>query len=117
MLTWLYLSGLSAHWHLSPNLHFKMMLTSVCSGKSREVRHLQFLVWPDHGVPMDPSSLLAFILEVRRAHSTASPLVAHCSAGVGRAGTFLAATYLMQLYDQEGTMDVPEGGAFVLAAP
>lgn len=84
------------------------ILTHKPTGKTRELRHLQYLVWPDHGVPIDPSSFLAFALEVRRAHTGNTPLVSHCSAGVGRAGTFLAALLQMRQYDQEGTIDVPE---------
>lgn len=81
----------------------------IFSGKTREVRHLQYLAWPDHGVPLDSASFLAFALEVRRAHTTAVPLVVHCSAGVGRAGTFLAAHTQMTQYNEEGFIDIPEG--------
>jgi len=83
-------------------------LTHSPTNKTIEIRHLQYLAWPDHGVPLDSSSFLSFAQEVRRAHHTSTPLIVHCSAGVGRAGTFLAANHQMHKYDQEGTIDIPE---------
>ena len=67
----------------------------------REVRHFQFTGWPDHGVPEYPIPLLLFIRRVRATlassatsvsgvtqsnHVEHSPIVVHCSAGVGRTG-------------------------------
>ncbi|KAJ3344123.1 hypothetical protein HDU93_003286 [Gonapodya sp. JEL0774] len=64
--------------------------------EEREVRQLHFVGWPDHGVPKRPSSLLSLI---RLANSppflsTVGPPIIHCSAGVGRTGTYIAVDFL-----------------------
>jgi protein tyrosine phosphatase len=55
---------------------------------------IQFTGWPDHGVPSDmdaPCHLLRYYREKRAAmKNPSSPIVVHCSAGLGRTGTFIA---------------------------
>nr|XP_039254382.1 tyrosine-protein phosphatase 69D-like [Styela clava] len=59
--------------------------------ETREVLQFQFIAWPDHGVPATTSSLLRFHKAVVYSQTeTAGPIVVHCSAGVGRTGTFIA---------------------------
>uniref|UniRef100_A0A4X1V517 Receptor-type tyrosine-protein phosphatase epsilon n=1 Tax=Sus scrofa TaxID=9823 RepID=A0A4X1V517_PIG len=56
----------------------------------RLVCQLHFTSWPDFGVPFTPIGMLKFLKKVRTltpAH--AGPTVVHCSAGVGRTGTFI----------------------------
>nr|XP_057907660.1 receptor-type tyrosine-protein phosphatase V-like isoform X2 [Doryrhamphus excisus] len=66
----------------------------------RIITHYHYPSWPDRGVPTDPSSLCAFTDQVRQ-HLNAiprlGPAVVHCSAGVGRSGTFVTLLWLMQL--------------------
>ncbi|XP_029477451.1 receptor-type tyrosine-protein phosphatase V-like isoform X2 [Oncorhynchus nerka] len=66
----------------------------------RTVTHYYYAAWPDQGVPNDLSSLCAFTEYVRQHLDTLpllGPAVVHCSAGVGRSGTFVALLWLMQL--------------------
>ncbi|XP_068453855.1 receptor-type tyrosine-protein phosphatase V-like [Clinocottus analis] len=66
----------------------------------RTVTHFYFPSWPDRGVPKDATSLVTFTELVRQqveAGPRLGPAVVHCSAGVGRSGTFVAALWLMQL--------------------
>ncbi|KAM9506226.1 receptor-type tyrosine-protein phosphatase V-like isoform 1-T2 [Salvelinus alpinus] len=66
----------------------------------RTVTHYYYAAWPDQGVPNNLSSLCAFTEHVRQHLDTLpllGPAVVHCSAGVGRSGTFVALLWLMQL--------------------
>ncbi|XP_051949718.1 receptor-type tyrosine-protein phosphatase beta-like isoform X2 [Xyrauchen texanus] len=66
----------------------------------RHVTHYHYPLWPDQGVPQIASSLCTFTEHVRQ-HldniSSHGPTVVHCSAGVGRSGTFVALLWLLQL--------------------
>jgi len=60
--------------------------------ESRRVFHYHFLGWPDHGTPEDPGSVLNFLHDVNIKQESlegAGPIVVHCSAGIGRTGTFI----------------------------
>ncbi|XP_048579167.1 tyrosine-protein phosphatase non-receptor type 23 isoform X2 [Nematostella vectensis] len=57
------------------------------------VTMLQFILWPDYGVPKSPEDLIAFMGEVETCYTETEgeggkPIILHCSAGVGRTGTF-----------------------------
>lgn len=84
--------------------------------EQRQVTHFQFLSWPDYGVPSSAVSLIDFLGAVKhqqqwavqafgtqwRGHPLGPPMVVHCSAGIGRTGTFCALDIcLSQLQDVE----------------
>ena len=77
---------------------------------SRTVIQLQYLVWPDKSVPEVVWSLLAFHRRVRSLFDSVSlnngPLLVHCSAGVGRTGTFIALDMLLDQADKSGSVNV-----------
>ncbi|XP_075766295.1 receptor-type tyrosine-protein phosphatase V-like isoform X2 [Pelodiscus sinensis] len=77
--------------------------------EERLVSHLHYTAWPDHGIPESTASLMAF-LELAREHVQAAkgsgPTLVHCSAGVGRSGTFIALDRLLQQLKQEKAVDV-----------
>lgn len=51
---------------------------------------MQYLAWPDHGVPESPELFLSFTERVREARQDAkAPIVVHCSAGIGRTGVLV----------------------------
>ncbi|XP_020560405.1 receptor-type tyrosine-protein phosphatase V-like isoform X2 [Oryzias latipes] len=65
----------------------------------RIITHYYYPTWPDQDVPL-PSSLCVFTEHVRQhleATPCLGPAVVHCSAGVGRSGTFVTLLWLMQL--------------------
>ncbi|XP_011615704.1 receptor-type tyrosine-protein phosphatase V-like [Takifugu rubripes] len=67
---------------------------------SRMITQYYYPSWPDRGVPKQPSSLCTFTEHVRQdleASPRLGPAVVHCSAGVGRSGTFVTLLWLMQL--------------------
>ncbi|VDK56778.1 unnamed protein product [Cylicostephanus goldi] len=61
--------------------------------ETREVRHYQWLDWPDRGVP--PIRLTSMEL-LSRVRGTKKPIVVHCSAGIGRTGTIVAIEYILE---------------------
>lgn len=67
--------------------------------ETREILHFHYTTWPDFGVPESPASFLNFLFKVRESGSLSpehGPVVVHCSAGIGRSGTFcLADTCLL----------------------
>ncbi|KAK9782355.1 putative Tyrosine-protein phosphatase 2 [Seiridium cardinale] len=67
-----------------------------------EVWHLLYKKWPDFGVPAleDIDSFLELMALSREKNaSDDNPRVVHCSAGVGRSGTFIALEHLMREID------------------
>lgn len=75
----------------------------------RLVCQLHFTSWPDFGVPFTPIGMLKFLKKVRTltpAH--AGPTVVHCSAGVGRTGTFIVIDAMMDMMHAEQKVDVFE---------
>ncbi|KAM5156892.1 tyrosine-protein phosphatase non-receptor type 2 isoform 1-T1 [Mantella aurantiaca] len=68
-----------------------LQLQNINTAESREIFHFHYTTWPDFGVPESPASFLNFLIEVRNSGSLDSdygPSVVHCSAGIGRSGTF-----------------------------
>nr|KAG5699344.1 hypothetical protein BaRGS_004281 [Batillaria attramentaria] len=59
-------------------------------GKSeRHVTQYHYMAWPDHGAPL-AASLVDYWRYVKARTTSTVPLLVHCSAGVGRTGTFIA---------------------------
>nr|XP_038035871.1 receptor-type tyrosine-protein phosphatase eta isoform X8 [Anas platyrhynchos] len=79
------------------------------TGESRTVRQFHFTSWPDHGVPETTDLLINFrhhVHEYSSQNPIDSPVLVHCSAGVGRTGTFIAIDRLIQQIEMENTVDV-----------
>ncbi|KAH9490839.1 hypothetical protein Btru_033529, partial [Bulinus truncatus] len=71
---------------------------------TRQLTHYQFHSWPDKSVPDAPWSLLDFAHMVSIQQTTQLRLV-HCSAGVGRTGTFIALLNIMKQAKETGKMN------------
>ncbi|XP_047388291.1 tyrosine-protein phosphatase non-receptor type 23 [Sciurus carolinensis] len=58
----------------------------------RSLVHLHFPTWPELGLPDSPGNLLRFIQEVHTHYlhqrPLHTPIIVHCSSGVGRTGAF-----------------------------
>ncbi|KAM8916967.1 receptor-type tyrosine-protein phosphatase T isoform 3-T3 [Spinachia spinachia] len=73
----------------------------------RELRQFHFTSWPDHGVPCYATGLLGFIRQVKFLNAPdAGPIVAHCSAGAGRTGCFIAVDIMLDMAETEGVVDI-----------
>lgn len=57
--------------------------------KSRTIHHFQYLEWPDSGRPQSTRTIRRLIRKVNRGQKI-GPLIVHCSAGIGRTGTFIS---------------------------
>ncbi|CAB3999896.1 receptor-type tyrosine- phosphatase S-like isoform X10, partial [Paramuricea clavata] len=74
---------------------------------TRDVAQFHYTAWPDHGVPVHPSRLLAFIRRVKSYSRVATgKILVHCSAGVGRTGTFIALDALLDQMKVEAVVDI-----------
>ncbi|KAH9494734.1 hypothetical protein Btru_017742 [Bulinus truncatus] len=79
-------------------------LKLVKNEETHKLQHFHFTSWPDHGVPTTPWPLIEFQLRVLSSQET-KPIVVHCSAGVGRTGTFIALINIMSQAETSGRVD------------
>ncbi|TRY58173.1 hypothetical protein DNTS_017297 [Danionella cerebrum] len=73
------------------------------TGETREIHHFHYTTWPDFGVPESPASFLNFLFKVRESGTLEmeqGPAVVHCSAGIGRSGTFSLVDTCLVLMDK-----------------
>ncbi|XP_065058065.1 receptor-type tyrosine-protein phosphatase kappa-like isoform X3 [Rhopilema esculentum] len=83
------------------------LLEMTNSQESREVKHFHFTVWPDHGVPKYATAILAFRRRVRSYQNPDSgPTLVHCSAGVGRTGTYIALDAMLDRMNGQSDVDI-----------
>ena len=75
-----------------------------------EVTQFHYLAWPDHGVPSNAFSMIKFIRRVRKTHPYAKQgiLLVHCSAGVGRTGTFITLDSMLERSKVEKNINIHE---------
>ncbi|XP_032514813.1 tyrosine-protein phosphatase non-receptor type 9-like isoform X2 [Danaus plexippus] len=99
-----------------------LVLTDTRTDQRRRIWHGQYTRWPDYGVPGGgrAAPVLAFLEDVRRAqqrarnelgdawagHRRGPPIVVHCSAGIGRTGTFITLDVCSSRLRAEGGADV-----------
>lgn len=71
-----------------------LIMHHAVSGRDFEVTHIQYMAWGDHSTPMLTSfthllQCLNRFQGLLQSQSKRSPLLVHCSAGIGRTGTFI----------------------------
>lgn len=81
------------------------------SSRPRKIRHIQYRAWPDFDIPAAPAEVVALVHEVDAAQQAyireigwnpeehdglEPPVLAHCSAGVGRTGVFIMVSSLLE---------------------
>ncbi|XP_068609644.1 tyrosine-protein phosphatase non-receptor type 1-like [Brachionichthys hirsutus] len=83
----------------------QLALDNLSTQETRQILHFHYTTWPDFGVPESPASFLNFLFKVRESGCMSAdqgPVVVHCSAGIGRSGTFcLVDTCLLLLSIRE----------------
>lgn len=77
----------------------------------RTIYHFHFTAWPDHGVPSEPGRVLNILLDVnyrlQQIMTGSNPpaqavVCVHCSAGIGRTGTFIVIDMILDQIRKEG---------------
>jgi protein tyrosine phosphatase len=80
------------------------------SSEQRTIYHAHYLKWPDHGIPSNTKDALEFLDRVdyyRQITMTKAPILLHCSAGIGRTGTFCAIDIGIKRYLENKFIDIP----------
>jgi len=81
-------------------------LTDIASSETREVLQFHYTAWPDFGVPSSPEAFLDFLWSVRESGALDpelhGPPVIHCSAGIGRSGTFCLVDACLVMIEKRG---------------
>lgn len=73
--------------------------------ETKEIIHFHYTTWPDFHVPDSPCAFLEFLFAVRSSgalESDVGPPVIHCSAGIGRSGTFCLVDTCLVLIERSG---------------
>jgi len=72
----------------------------------RTISHYHYLQWKDFNAPEHAPAMLKFVKRINEAWSGSSPILVHCSAGVGRSGTLIAIDSLTQALSEEGAVSI-----------
>ncbi|EDQ90935.1 uncharacterized protein MONBRDRAFT_1850, partial [Monosiga brevicollis MX1] len=99
------LAGVRSNGYIATKLRIK----HDKSDTERIVMHYWFNSWPDHGVPSETGNVVKMLQAVREwSDDPERPWIVHCSAGVGRTGTFITIDIGMRLLQERGRCNVNE---------
>jgi protein tyrosine phosphatase len=65
--------------------------------ENRKIRQIHYIGWPDNGTPSTVSDIL-YILSITDKQID-NPIIVHCSAGIGRSGTFIVIKEILDKID------------------
>ncbi len=96
--------------------HRTFNLSRVIEGKTvdRIIEHYQYQEWPDHGRPKTTETIRQLIQitnncrKLKRKEGLTGPPIFHCSAGVGRTGTFIAIDVGIRMVKEHKNVDIPK---------
>ncbi|TKR70473.1 hypothetical protein L596_022500 [Steinernema carpocapsae] len=77
----------------APSVQLTQVKVVPPDGKEYELRHYQWINWPDKGVPKSDDTVFQLLAAVR---DDRNPIVVHCSAGIGRTGSVVLIEYVLE---------------------
>jgi protein tyrosine phosphatase len=87
-----------------------IITTLILRKKNNSENRIIYHKWPDHGIPSNTKDALLFLDKVehyRQVTMTKAPILLHCSAGIGRTGTFCAIDIGIKRYLEKKYIDIP----------
>lgn len=88
-----------------------LLLTDKVGGETREIFQFHYTTWPDFGIPSSPNDFLRFLKMVRDSGAMdkdVGPVIVHCSAGIGRSGTFCLVDCCLTMLERNNDKDAEE---------
>ncbi|XP_053385844.1 receptor-type tyrosine-protein phosphatase kappa-like [Mercenaria mercenaria] len=81
--------------------------TVAQNSETRKVTQYHYTAWPDKTVPHTVASLIEFRDKVEQGNAPVTgPMIVHCSAGIGRTGTYIALDILIREGKEEDFVDI-----------
>ncbi|GFR65603.1 receptor-type tyrosine-protein phosphatase mu [Elysia marginata] len=90
--------------HVFAEYTIRKLRLSKSKEQCRDLTQFHFTAWPDKSVPESPWDLVDLYQRVIAVPGS-GPILVHCSAGVGRTGTFIGLCNLLQEAEATGKMD------------
>lgn len=96
---------------VKPYKHFtvrELELEDKLTDKSRLILQFHYTAWPDHGEPDSPTSFLRLLTAIRKSgglDKMDEPTIVHCSAGIGRSGTFCLIDSILSMVENQGSIE------------